>query len=284
MKGGFMKGCICLDIDGTITADPHFIPEPVVECLRFLYERGWQFAFATGRTYSFALKTLRDIDFPFFFAVQNGSDLLHLPENKLISRAYLPSDVIPKIEEITKGKKEDFIVYSGWEMGDFCYYRPKKFSAKILEHIGVIECFAKEPWQKVEEFSFPLEQAFPLLKYLGSQKEMVELYELIKHIPGVQVSCIKDPVSTGVYLNLITAPEALKGICIRKIRSFFPEGTLFIAAGDDYNDVSMLKEADIAIAMGGAPEALLSIADICAKSAKDFGIIEALLEATQEKR
>ncbi|MES2199475.1 MAG: HAD family hydrolase [Chlamydiota bacterium] len=279
-----MKGCICLDIDGTITADPHFIPEAVIECLRFLHKRGWKFVFATGRTYAFALKTLRDIDFPFFFVVQNGSDLLHMPEGKLLSRAYLPADIIPKLEELTKDKEEDFLVYSGFELGDFCYYRPKNFSVRILEHIGIIECFAEEPWHKVEEFSFPWEQAFPLIKYLGSQKQMVELYELIKHIPGVQVSCIKDPVSEGVYLNLITAPEALKGNCIHKIRSFFPGGTLFIAAGDDYNDVSMLKEADIAIVMGSAPEALFPLADIRAKSAKDLGIIEALLQATQEKR
>lgn len=279
-----MKGCICLDIDGTITADPHFIPGPVVECLKFLYERGWQFVFATGRTYSFALKTLRDIDFPFFFVVQNGSDLLHMPENKLLSRAYLPAEVVFELEKITKEKKEDFLVYSGWELGDFCYYRPKNFSTKILDHIGIIECFAKEPWHKAKDFSFPIGQAFPLLKYLGSEKEMIELYELIKHMPGVQVSCIKDPISEGIYLNLITAKEALKGICIRKIRAFFPEGTLFIAAGDDYNDVSMLKEADIAIVMGGAPESLMPLADIKAKSAKDLGIIEALLQATQEKR
>ncbi|MBS0627499.1 MAG: HAD family phosphatase [Verrucomicrobia bacterium] len=279
-----MKGCICLDIDGTTTVDPHFIQAPVLECLRFLYKQGWQFAFLTGRTYSFALKTLRDVDFPFFFAVQNGSDLLHMPDGKLLSRAYLPSDIVFKLEEVCKGKKEDFIIYSGWEMGDFCYYRPKNFSPKILEHIGVIECFSKEPWHKVEEFRFPLEQAFPLIKYLGSKEEMVEIYELIKTIPNIAVSCIKDPIPEDVYLNLITAPDALKGNCLRKIRSYFPKGTLFIAAGDDYNDVSMLKEADIAIVMENAPEALKPLADIRAKSAKDLGIIEALLQATKEKR
>lgn len=279
-----MKGCICLDIDGTITADPHYIPQPVLDCFRFLYGRGWQFTFATGRTFSFALKTLREIDFPFFFAVQNGADLLHMPEKKLLSREYLPSGAVFALEEIAQGKKEDFLVYAGWEMGDFCYYRPNKFSSKIMDHIKIIECFSEQPWRKMEEFAFPLGQAFPLLKYLGEESEMKELYELIKQIPGVQASCIKDPISDGVYENLITAPDALKGKCLRKIREHFPEGTLFIAAGDDYNDVSMLKEADIAIVMGSAPEAVMSLADIKAKSADEFGIIEALLEATGEKR
>lgn len=287
LESGFcrrgMKGCICLDIDGTTTADAHFVPEPVIECLRFLYKQGWQFTFATGRTYSFALKTLQEIDFPFFFAVQNGADLLHMPDHKLISRAHLPEKIVPKLEELTKDKKEDFLVYAGWELGDFCYYRPKNFSTKVLEHIGIIKSFACKPWQKVEDFSFPVEQAFPLLKYLGSHEEMVLLYDQIKHLPDVQVTCIKDPISEGVYENLITAKEAMKGECIRKIRTFFPAGTLFIAAGDDYNDVSMLEEADIAIVMGTAPESMFSLADIRAKSAQEYGIIDALLQATKEK-
>ncbi len=278
-----MKGCICLDIDGTTTADPHFVPERVLECLRFLHGKGWHFAFVTGRTFAFGLKTLEKVDFPFFFGVQNGSDLLLMPEKKVLSRAYLPSNIVTQIEEITKDTPEDFLVYSGPEEGDFCYYRKENFSPLFLEHIEIIKKFSKEPWKEVREFAFSKEQRFPLIKYLGTEKNMRALYDKIKNIPGIRVACIKDPVSEGVYINLITALDALKGNCLHRIRKYFPEGALVIAAGDDYNDVSMLKEADVAIVMSNAPPALLPLADIVARSAKDLGIIDALLEATKEK-
>lgn len=280
---GNMKGCICLDIDGTLTADPHFIPDQVVECLRFLYGKGWNFVFATGRTYSFAIKTLEKIDFPFLFAAQNGADILQMPEKKLLSQSYLSSDVVFQLERIGEGKEEDFLIYTGWEKGDFCYYRPKKFSQKILDHIEIIQSFSVEPWQALDEFHFKKNETFPLIKYLGTKEGMQELTPLIQKISGVEISFIKDPVSEGVYLNLITAPSASKGEVLRKVRSYFPKETLFIAAGDDLNDVSMLEEADIAIVMGSAPEKMLSLADIKAKSAKELGIIQALLQATQEE-
>lgn len=278
-----MKGCICLDIDGTITADPYSIPKPVVDCLRFLYQRGWVFLFATGRTYTFAQKTLKDIDFPYFFALQNGSDLLQMPEQKPLMKHYLSSKIIPVIEEIGKGEEEDFIIYTGWERGDFCYYRPKKFSHEILEHIDIIKEYADKPWQAVDSFSFREEDEFPLIKYLGSKEGMYKVYEKLKAVEGIEVSYIKDPVSEGVYLNLITAPRASKGLAVQKIRSLLPKGTLCIAAGDDRNDLSMLEEADIAIAVGSAPAALIAVADIMAKPASEMGLIEALLLATKER-
>jgi hydroxymethylpyrimidine pyrophosphatase-like HAD family hydrolase len=277
-----MKGLICLDIDGTITANPNVIPQPMVECLHLLYTRGWQFLFATGRTFTFAQKTLADIHFPYFFALQNGSDLLRMPEKKPIAKHYLSSSVIALIEEVTKGEEEDFLVYAGWERGDFCYYRPAKFSPYILDHINIINKYSAKSWQEVQQFCFSEEDTFPLIKYLGSKEGMHRVYEKIRHVDGIEVSYIKDPVSEGVYLNLITAPLACKGEAVRQVRSLLPKGTFCIAAGDDLNDVSMLKEADIAIAVGAAPASLLHVADIVAKPASEMGLIEALLKVTKE--
>jgi len=278
-----MKGCICLDIDGTITADPYSIPAPVLDCLRLLHARGWVFLFATGRTYTFAQRTLKDIDFPYFFAVQNGSDILQMPQKQPLIKHYLSSTIVSVIEEIGQEEEEDFIIYAGWQRGDFCYYRPKRFSAELLEHIDIIKEYADKPWQAVDSFCFSAADEFPLLKYLGSKEGMHKVYAKLKEIEEIEVSYIKDPISKGVYLNLITAPNANKGYALQKIRSLLPPGTLFIAAGDDRNDLSMLEEADIAIAVGSAPAALISAADILAKPASEMGIIQALLQATKER-
>ena len=82
---------------------------------------------------------------------------------------------------------------------------------------------------------------------------------------------------------MITSKHATKGEVIKKVRSLFPKEAFFIAAGDDHNDISMLEEADFAIVMKTAPEAMMSLADFIAESAKDLGIIEALKKATGEQ-
>jgi hydroxymethylpyrimidine pyrophosphatase-like HAD family hydrolase len=49
-----------------------------------------------------------------------------------------------------------------------------------------------------------------------------------------------------------------------------------IAAGDDYNDESMLKVADVKVVMATAPQDLLLKADVVAPAASEEGIIAGL--------
>lgn len=278
-----MKGCICLDIDGTLTADPMAISEETVNVLKELHKRGWEFLFITGRAYSFACRVLNVMDFPYYFSVQNGADLLLMPEKRLLAREYLSSSLIPKLELIAKNVSEGFLIYSGYEKGDFCYYNPAEFTQTMIKHLEVVRTMSNEPWVERESFIFKEEESFPLVKCLGTQEEMTELYKLLKHVPEVKSTCVKDPLADFIHLNLITSPSATKGTALEKVRSYMPEGTLFIAAGDDYNDISMLEKADIAIVMNTAPKIMIEMADIVAKSAKEQGLIKALLQATKEE-
>ena len=278
-----IKGCICLDIDGTMTADPFSVPQEVFECLKVLYDKGWRFLFSTGRSYAFASKLFQTIPFPFFFSLQNGADLLEMPGKKMLSKHHLSSSFIPKLEALYQDLEEDFLIYSGWETGDFCYFRPHRFSLPMLSHLEVIQSLSPEPWRPMEEFCFPKESSFPLIKGLGSLKQMNLLHERLMQHSEIQATCIQDPLARGgVYLNLITAREASKGQIIKKLRSLFSKDAIFIGAGDDYNDISMLQEVDYKIVMKTAPQVLFSYADCIAEPAENLGLIEALWSATRE--
>ncbi len=279
-----MKGCICLDIDGTITEDLFYVPEAVIECFESLYSKGWQFLFSTGRPYAFASKLFHNVKFPFFLSLQNGADLIQMPEKKLLSKEHLSASFIPVLDEIYKSLEEDYLIYAGIEKGDFCYYRPHRFSSKMLEHLEVIQSVVSESWIGLEEFSFPSGASFPLIKGVGSKDQMEKLFKKLQPFKEVHSTCILDPLSkSGAYLNLITSEKATKGEIIKKMRKLFPSDSFFIAAGDDVNDISMLKEADFAIVMKTAPQSLFPLADLLAEPAKDLGIMQALWTATGEK-
>lgn len=278
-----LKGFICLDIDGTITADPFHISEEVIACFEALHEKGWEFLFCTGRPFTFAHKLFSTLSFPFHLSLQNGADLLKMPEKKSLSKEHLSIDILPKLDQIYKEMEEDYLIYAGPEKGDFCYYRPHRFSLQILEHLEVVRSIVSEPWQALEEFSFSEKEAFPLIKALGKKEEMENLNAKLQHFPEVQSTCIKDPLGDGsTYLTLITAKKATKGEILRKLRNLFP-GAFLIAAGDDFNDTTMLQEADFSIVMNTAPKEMFPLANLIAESAKDFGIIKALEQATGEK-
>jgi len=271
-----MKIAFAFDIDGTLTHRHDWVDARVVEKLRHLVHRKIPIALVTGRVFSYAKLVLHLFDFPYLLAVQNGADILEMPSKKHVRRHYLSGDLIPQIEAAYEGQEEDFIIYSGIDQGDFCYYRPENFSKKMIPYLKKLESLGGSPWKKSD---FQFEHAtFPLIKCFGKKQPMKNLHEKLLKNSNIEVSMIHDPVDPSLYLNLITHPKANKGGVLDLIRARYP-GAHVIAAGDDFNDYKMLQNADTAIAIDTAPREVLDLADIKAKGAEECGIIDAIEEA-----
>lgn len=274
------KGWIALDLDGTITDETHHSPKEVVKFLHSIQEMGWEIVFITGRTLSFAQNVIKEFNFPYYLAIQNGADILFMPTKERVARHYLDSQVIPLLEQAFQGEEEDFIIYTGYEKGDYCYYRPDHFSTAILNHIqSKIMPLSVEPWKQVENFEFESGISFPLAKCLGTKESMQRIATLLHKTPDVSATLIRDPLADDSYLILVTAKLATKGCALNAIKKKTGKGGVTIAAGDDLNDISMLEVADIKIVMSKAPPEMLPLATIIAKHGKQHGIIEALTKA-----
>ena len=275
-------GWIALDIDGTITDETHHAPPQVVQFLHSLEKMGWELVFITGRTYSFSYHVIKEFNFPFYLAVQNGADILYMPHKERIARHYLNHQVIPILDKAYRSEKEDFVVYAGYEVGDFCYYRPDRFSSSFIMHLQKIMALSPEPWKPMQSFDFEEKLSFPLAKCLGTKESMQRINALLQTLPNLSATMIRDPLNVGVYLNLVTAKAATKGNALHIIKEVIGEGGPVIAAGDDLNDISMLQNADVKIVMASAPLEMHPLATIVAKhSANQHGIIEALTKATE---
>lgn len=275
-----MVGMIALDVDGTITADLLSVPKKVVDYLQQLISKGWKITFLTGRTLSFAAPILAHFNFPYLLVLQNGADILEMPQKKLLKRHYLTQTQLLEIERGCKGQKEDFVIYAGYEQGDFCYFRPEKCSKKLLEYFKKLEQLCDEPWKAVKAFDFDSKECFPLVKCFGDENEMKALNECLNHNASICATLIRDPVDRNLYLNLVTHHAATKGEALKWIKHHFAVRSI-IAAGDDRNDIAMLEEADVRIVMETAPQEVLTHADIIAKSAASCGLIDALKKALQ---
>ncbi len=279
------QGWIALDIDGTTTEGLHPVPRPLAEYLANLVHSGWKILFITGRTYSFAQRALDTLQFPYYFAVQNGADILEMPSKKLFDQRYLDVPVIHQVERAYRGQPEDFLVYAGFAKGDFCYYRPHKFSPGVHSYLAKIKDLSPASWQAVESFDQLGDITFPLIKCLGEEKVMRYVEGVLLGIPELEVVSIRDPLRKGLYLALVTHCEASKGkalervIAKTKVAGF--AGRRVIAAGDDRNDLSMLALADVRIVMETAPQEVLEKADIIAPSVEKMGLLTALKQAIE---
>lgn len=276
-----MKGLIALDIDGTLTIELNSIPRQVVEYLDHLVQEGWLLVFITGRTFSWGQKILNSLTFPYYFAVQNGATILEMPERQIILKKYLNNSIFPVMEKICGDQPTDFVIYSGAEYNDVCYYRPQNFSQELLQYLQNRVEVSGEMWQKVASFTGPIVEEFSSVKCFGDEQSSFLIAKAIEEQLGLHVPVIKDPFNYGYYVVQATHPTVTKGTALRDLVNLLKYRGLIIAAGDDNNDRPMLAEAHIRVVMATAPKDLLDAADVQAPSAREFGIIQGLNQAIE---
>lgn len=269
-----MKGWIALDIDGTITLDKYSVPKEVRDFLKELQAQGWNIVLATGRPFAFASIALSEFDFPYTFVAQNGSLALEMPTQKFLFKNYLTPQTIQVVDDAYEGIDSDFVIYAGYEKGDFCYWRPHRLSSEDLRYLEDVQKRQKEKWQAVDNFDQL--DPFPLIKCFGHTTRMDRVAGRLRSTGLFQVAKIRDPFEEGITLLLVTEKCASKGAALAELFKRKGRGPLVIAAGDDENDLSLLQQADIKIAMAHAPAMLTEVATFIAPPTKDHGIIRAI--------
>lgn len=279
-----MKGIIALDIDGTITEQFHTVPEAVVAYLESLAADGWKIAFITGRAYKWGFSILKSMTFPYLLAVQNGAIIIEMPERRIIGKKYLDSSIFAAMDEICKGEPSDYVIYGGYEHDDVCYYRPARFSTDMLEFLKRRVAALGETYRAVASYGTLELQAFPSIKCFGNRESADRVAQKMERQLGLHVTPVRDPYDSGYMVAQGTHPEVSKGRALQDIKGCSASGQIVIAAGNDYNDVSMFAVCDIKVVMGNSPADLLESADIIAPPVSEMGIIAGLKEAIARVR
>lgn len=274
-----VKGIIALDIDGTVTANAHSLDPIVIDALTRLAEEGWWFIFLTGRPFQWGFRTLEPLPFPYALAVQNGALLLEMPSKKILNRKYLAKAILPMLEVISQEQETDFVVYSGLENDDWCYYRPTHFPSSLLSYVMQRTAYLGEKWQSLQTFSYLPVPLFPSIKFFAKEEQALILSQSIEKNLELHAPPNRDPFNPDYFVIQATHATATKGEMLREFIRLIGVSGPIIAAGDDYNDRSMLQVAHVKIVMANAPADLLHLADIIAPPADQLGIIHGLAEA-----
>lgn len=271
---------IALDIDGTLTAHIDHIPKEVIDYLHKLHSKGYNLLFITGRSFSFAAEILKDMSCPFHLAVQNGADLMSMPGSIHQHSLYLSKAVVQELSDFCDLHGEEFILYAGHKSGDSCYYRHDRLSADMRDLFDTWSKKLPAPWKSMKQIADLSEDSFPLFKIIGKMERLVPLLQKIRS-DGIETALISAPSSSGLGLLMVTHPQVNKGRMVKVLAEKLgvaPEHV--VAAGDDYNDHSMLKIAGFSIAMGSAPQELKDLAHFVAPPATELGILHGLFAAT----
>ncbi|MDN3504168.1 MAG: HAD family hydrolase [Rhabdochlamydiaceae bacterium] len=263
------KGIIALDIDGTIAKSSNPVPVEGALALKSVYELGWTVFFITGRSFAFAKKALQHVDFPIYLALQNGADIIEYPSKEEIFKSYISKSILDFIEPFYENKYYHYIVYSGIDKGDFCYYNPAKFSAKMGPYLEKLKEFSDAQWVEIDSGE-DVQDKVSLVKCFG---EYSLLQEIADSLEGVSCSIIRDTVDPDLFIMLITAGDANKGCALDHIKEIKEIKGPALVGGNDRNDISMLDKGDYRMVVEGSPKEVLEHADVIVEDPLDLGII-----------
>jgi len=273
------KGILALDIDGTLTAETYHIPVAVQSSLQEWHQQGWAIIFMTGRPFQWSAKTLQALPFSYTLAVQNGAFLINMPSQQVISSQLLDLSILPALDLICQQARTGFAIYAGYEAGDWCYYLPHLFSADLLKYIERRNQKLGEKWQSLNTWDDLPVTHFASTKCFAKEAEALALSQQIVQSLQLHAPPNRDPFDKNYFVIQATRSTATKGHVLQEFKQLMQINHPVIAAGDDYNDQSMLQVADIRIVMANAPEEILKMATIVAPPATAEGLVQGLKEA-----
>ena len=269
------QGIIALDIDGTLVKGHQPLSSSLTKFLSSLHERGWQILFATGRTIRWSLEHLSALPFSFFLAPYNGACLCSFPDGTVLSSAYLTREHVLRLEPLSV--EFGSVVYEA-RGEERTWYTERSFPPLVLAHIQNRQQRQKEPWLAIGSLSDLPEMDVASVRFFLPPDEARRISALAGSL-AFSAPTMKDSFDSSIWIVQATAREASKGQALRSLRTKFPKIPA-IAAGDDMNDIDLLAEADIGIAMASAPEELKRLSSVAAPFGEE-ALMSAIRSAVQ---
>lgn len=268
---------IALDMDGTLLNNRSEILEREKTVLKRATEAGVAVAVATGRAYTeLPVEMLSEIGIRYAIT-GNGSGIYRFPDGKNLHSDCIDTEVLCEI----LGRLKQLGVYYDIYVEGKVYCEPsvkpvicKMDMPKALhEHIfrtrnwvDDLETFVRTSGKKAEKTTIN----FAVLNdgtYLGRE----ETARILDEYPQVQYLC-------GGYHNWeFTKAGVTKGTGLHLLADIVGvELEETMACGDSENDLPMLKEAHLAVAMKNAAEEVKKAADFITLSNEESGVAYAI--------
>lgn len=270
-------GCLlACDVDGTLLTND-YLPERNIEKIKYFVSEGGIFSLATGRTAGAVSAVTDKIDCISASIVANGSMIFDFQNDTAIYELSVPDSDKPIVKAVLDGcktvgieahcGKRVLVLQKSGETDDHEKY--ENLDAFSLDYDDAL----RYNWNKVI-YLFANEDESRAVKQIISRFEhssqFVDTSAVIDGRRRYYFEHVPKGVSKAATLRLLCEKlNVKKGCCF--------------AIGDYYNDLEMLKTADISAALADSPQDVKSVADTVVCDVKNGAVADFIDYLTERK-
>lgn len=248
---------LCTDLDDTLLCEDKSISEENIKAIEYFKQNGGKFTFITGRTHIGVKPTLEAVKPNAPVGCLNGGSIYDHVNNKNLMEKELDKSVTEIIDCVDRDFPSVGIEVVTHEHNYFCKRNFHTDEHQRLEFL---------PTYEGDYHSVPGKWAKILLM---EEKDVID--KLIPYLATIEQSRKFDFVRSTDFYYEILPPGASKGNLLIEIAKLL-DIKKTVAVGDNENDISMLKAADVGYAVANAVQPAKDAADIITVSNMEHAI------------
>ena len=258
--GKFDGILLCSDLDGTLLNRDGAVSAENIEAIRHFQREGGCFTFVTGRMPYFAAHIYQRVEPNAPFGCINGGGIYDHRAGKYLWRRELPEEALTLAGETLKAFPEVGLQVNTFDRIYFCRESPVMEGFRRIT--GVPNC--PRPLAEIHE---------PMAKIVFGEHDPAVMTRLQIFLTEHPAAKEFDFIHSEQMLYEMLPKGVSKGILIQKMAELLgidPRKT--VAVGDYYNDVPMLREAALGVAVANACPAAREAADAITVSNEEHAI------------
>ena len=267
------KGIIALDLDGTLLNSKKELSEGNLAALKKAADAGWEIVPTTGRFYGGMPDFIRGLPFVHYAITINGAYVEDLLEGNEIYTAEMPYkqaiDIMKYLDKLP-------VIYDCYMDNDaFMTEALKAKVDEIVENPRIRKMFydLRKPVPELKEFLENRVQDVQKIQFFTKDADL--RLHLLEELPKVfENIAVSSSSPQNIEINQAKATKGLALIALAEYLGFDRSKT--IAMGDGLNDISMLEEAGIGIAMANGCDEALDAADWVTSHCDEDGVAKAI--------
>lgn len=259
---------VAIDLDGTLLTEEKVIPFKNVETLRLLLNKGIEIVIATGRRYFSAKKFLKEAGIDLTIIANNGAILRNMNDDRAVLKKYFDREDFYRL--IKEGRKRNLhpIIHVDHYHEEFdIMIELDKDDKNYSLYLHDID----NRYRKIEDLLLYENPRVLSVVFPGDYNVLKEFYDLLNTV-------YKDKFNPYILTSLKKIGPILEimgpmGSKWQTLLGYASERGIkqeeIIAIGDDDNDIEMIKNAGLGVAMKNASPKVLDAADVITEKTND---------------